>query len=175
MRSPRWFDEPNLVNSEDGRCDLISDGHPHREADRVFRALGDATRRDILVCALREEQSVSELALRYDMSFAAVQKHVAVLERAGLIIKRARGRERVVNADLAVIQRASQLLRAYEDLGHERSDDDLSAAPARTTMVCSGSDPTRRAQITSTEHAATIMTGTPAELTAIDDERRKKT
>ena len=71
-------------------------------------------------CALREEQSVSELALRYDMSFAAVQKHVAVLERAGLIIKRARGRERVVNADLAVIQRASQLLRAYEGLGHER-------------------------------------------------------
>lgn len=55
------------------------------------------------------------------MSFAAVQKHVAVLEHAGLIVKRARGRERVVNADLAMIQRASQLLRAYEHLDHERA------------------------------------------------------
>jgi len=88
--------------------------------DRIFRALGDATRRDILACALREEQSVSELARRYDMSFAAVQKHVAVLERAGLVVKRPRGRERVVDAELAKIQRASQLLRAYEHLDRER-------------------------------------------------------
>lgn len=99
---------------------MISDERPHREADRVFRALGDATRRDILARVVREEQSVSELARRYDMSFAAVQKHVAVLARAGLIVKRARGRERVVNADLAMIQRASQLLRAYEHFDQER-------------------------------------------------------
>lgn len=85
--------------------------------------LGDATRRDILARVLREEQSVSALARRYDMSFAAVQKHVAVLERAGLIVKRARGRERVVNAELAMIQRASQLLRAYEHFDQERATD----------------------------------------------------
>lgn len=100
---------------------MVSGKRPRSEVDRVFRALGDATRRDILTHALREEQSVSELARRYGMSFAAVQKHVAVLESAGLIVKRARGRERIVSADLAMIQRASQLLRAYEHFGQERA------------------------------------------------------
>lgn len=82
------------------------------EADRVFRALGDATRRDILARTLVEEQSVSALARHYDMSFAAVQKHVAVLERAGLLVKRTQGRERVARADPATLRRAAQLLRA---------------------------------------------------------------
>lgn len=67
--------------------------------DRIFRALADATRRDILTRTIVGEQSVSELAAEYDMSFAAVQKHVAVLEAANLIVKRAEGRERLVRAD----------------------------------------------------------------------------
>lgn len=83
------------------------------DLDLIFRALGDATRRDILACTLSKEHSVSELARRYDMSFAAVQKHVTVLERAGLVVKHVRGRERVVSPDLAMIQRTSQLIRAY--------------------------------------------------------------
>lgn len=82
------------------------------EADRVFRALSNATRRDILARTLVEEQSVSALARHYDMSFAAVQKHVSVLERAGLLVKRTRGRERVARADPATLRRAAQLLRA---------------------------------------------------------------
>lgn len=81
------------------------------DLDLIFRALGDTTRRDILACTLSEEHSVSELARRYDMSFAAVQKHVTVLERAGLVVKRTRGRERLVNANLAMIQPTSRLLR----------------------------------------------------------------
>jgi DNA-binding transcriptional MocR family regulator len=52
---------------------------------QLFRALADGTRRDILARSLTETPSVSDLAARYEMSFAAVQKHVAVLERAGLI------------------------------------------------------------------------------------------
>ena len=70
--------------------------------------------------SLTGEHSVSELAERYDMSFAAVQKHVAVLERAGLVHKRARGRERVVTGDPDTIRRASRLLDAYEQLWRHR-------------------------------------------------------
>ncbi|HEV7958521.1 MAG TPA: helix-turn-helix domain-containing protein, partial [Acidimicrobiales bacterium] len=57
------------------------------EVDRLFQALADATRRDILLRTINQEQSVSSLAAHYDMSFAAVQKHVAVLERAALVTK----------------------------------------------------------------------------------------
>ncbi|MDQ1129908.1 DNA-binding transcriptional ArsR family regulator [Microbacterium sp. SORGH_AS 888] len=68
------------------------------ELDRLFHALAASTRRDILRRTIVAEQSVSALAADYDMSFAAVQKHVAVLEAAGLIVKRAEGRERLVRA-----------------------------------------------------------------------------
>ena len=68
--------------------DLLQD----ERADRVFHALADVTRRDIVVRTLEGEHSVSTLARRYPMSFAAVQKHVAVLEEAGLVTKRRRGR-----------------------------------------------------------------------------------
>ncbi len=95
--------------------------------DRIFRALADATRRDILRRTLGGEQSVSALAAGYDMSFAAVQKHVAVLEAAELIVKRAEGRERLVRADPETIARARHLLADYERLWRARIDrlDDL--------------------------------------------------
>lgn len=93
---------------------MIRDELSSSDADRTFRALGDATRRDILARTLVEGQSVTELARRYDMSLTAVQKHVAVLERAGLIVRRARGRERVVRADREMIQRVSRLLRTFD-------------------------------------------------------------
>ena len=70
---------------------------------------------------MQDEHSVTELAERYAMSFAAVQKHVAVLERAGLVSKRTRGRERVVSADPEAIRRASRLLEAYEQLWRQRA------------------------------------------------------
>lgn len=102
------------------------------QIDRVFHALATATRRDILRRTTEGELSVSALAREYDMSFAAVQKHVAVLEEAGLIIKRAEGRERLVRADPVMIARAKALLARYEELWRSRIDrlDALLAADA---------------------------------------------
>lgn len=91
------------------------------DADRVFHALADATRRDIIARVLREEQSVSTLAQRYPMSFAAVQKHVAVLERASLVTKRRQGREQLVRGDLSAVRRAARLLDAYERIWRDRA------------------------------------------------------
>ncbi|WP_318391115.1 metalloregulator ArsR/SmtB family transcription factor [Microbacterium sp. UBA3486] len=105
---------------------VIPDGLSPGDADRVFRALGDATRRDILARTVLEKQSVTELARRYDMSHTAVQKHVAVLERAGLIVRHARGRERVVRADRERIRSASRVLR---NLGGCRNRDEIGLNP----------------------------------------------
>ena len=101
------------------------------DVDRIFRALADATRRDIVRRTLVTEMSVSRLAESYAMSFAAVQKHVAVLEAAGLIVKRAEGRERLVRADPVMIARARVLLARYEELWRARIRrlDDLLAEP----------------------------------------------
>jgi DNA-binding transcriptional ArsR family regulator len=88
--------------------------------NQLFRALADGTRRDILARSLVETPSVSELAGHYDMSFAAVQKHVAVLERAGLIQKRAHGREQRVATDHAQLRRASELLDTFEAIWRQR-------------------------------------------------------
>ncbi len=90
------------------------------EVDRVFRALADATRRDILRRTIDAERSVSALAAGYDMSFAAVQKHVAVLEAAGLIVKRADGRERLVRTDPRMISLVQRLLQRYQELWRQR-------------------------------------------------------
>lgn len=90
--------------------------------DRVFHALAHATRRDIVRRAIEREQSVSQLAREYAVSFAAVQRHVAVLEEAGLVVKRAEGRERLVRADPTMIARARRLLAKYEELWRSRVD-----------------------------------------------------
>lgn len=92
------------------------------EVDRIFRALADATRRDIVERTLVGEASVSQLAGAYDMSFAAVQKHVAVLEEAGLVTKRIQGRERIVVANPMALARAKALLDRYEALWRSRID-----------------------------------------------------
>ena len=88
----------------------------------MFRALGDATRRDIVVRTLTGEHSVSALARRYPMSFAAVQKHVAVLEEASLVTKRRQGREQLVSANVDTVRRASLLLDELEALWRGRID-----------------------------------------------------
>ncbi len=90
------------------------------EVDRIFRALADSTRRDIVARVLVGEESVSALAATYDMSFAAVQKHVSVLEDAGLVHKRQSGRERLVSGNLRAIRRAQQLLDHFEQLWRSR-------------------------------------------------------
>ena len=90
--------------------------------DQLFGALADATRRDILARVMTTEASVTELAARYDMSFAAVQKHVAVLERAGLVTKARRGREQLVRTDPVALARARRALDALEATWRERVD-----------------------------------------------------
>jgi len=82
--------------------------------DRLFHALADTTRRDILHRCAGEEPSVSRLAGVYPMSFAAVQKHVAVLERAGLVSKRRRGREQLVHTDAEAVAGARRVLDGLE-------------------------------------------------------------
>ena len=97
----------------------------------IFAALADPTRRDIVARVLRQDVSVSVLAERYAMSFAAVQRHVAVLERAGLVRKERRGRERLVRGDVDTIRAATRLLDQYEEIWRGRLDrlDDLLAEP----------------------------------------------
>jgi len=92
------------------------------EIDRIFRALADATRRDIVRRTLTGEATVTQLAAAYDMSFAAVQKHVAVLEGAGLVSKHRRGRERYVRGNPDTIRRAQTLLDQYEQIWRGRVD-----------------------------------------------------
>lgn len=92
------------------------------EVDRIFGALAHATRRDIVRRVLIREHTVSELADAYDVSFAAVQRHVAVLEEAHLVVKRAEGRERMVRADPTMLARARELLHQYELMWRDRID-----------------------------------------------------
>ena len=96
-------------------------GLTEAELDRLFHALADATRRDIVARVLAgEPASISTLADRYDMSFAAVQKHVVVLERAGLVTKQRRGRERMVQGNPERLERARELLAELEELWRAR-------------------------------------------------------
>jgi DNA-binding transcriptional ArsR family regulator len=88
--------------------------------DRLFGALSDATRRDILARVMDADASVSELAARYRMSFAAVQKHVAVLERSGLVTKRRDGRAQRVAGNPDAVRRANRLLEHFEQIWQAR-------------------------------------------------------
>jgi DNA-binding transcriptional ArsR family regulator len=93
-----------------------------RDFDLMFGALADATRRDIVRRAIGGEEGVAELADHYPMSFAAVQKHIAVLERAGLVTKRRIGRRKVVRTNLEALRVARRLLDRYEELWAGRID-----------------------------------------------------
>ena len=89
-------------------------------ADAFFHALSDRTRRDILRRVLAGEHSVTALAAAYDMSFAAVQKHVAVLERAGLLTKRRHGREQLASGDVDAIRSVASMLGELEEIWRGR-------------------------------------------------------
>ena len=101
---------------------MVVDITDQERTDRLFQALADATRRDIVAIVLHDEQSVSDLARRYPMSFAAIQKHVAVLERAELVIKERRGREKIVRGNVDTIRSAHDLLDHLEVVWRERID-----------------------------------------------------
>ncbi len=100
-------------------CMVVRYREPHG-LDDVLHALADPTRRNIIVNVLRKEQSVSSLAGRYPMTFAAVQKHVAVLEAADLVVKRRNGREQLVRANIETIRRTNRLFDQLENLWRDR-------------------------------------------------------
>ena len=101
---------------------MVVDDLSDTEVDRLFHALADRTRRDIVQRTMTGDHSVSELARRYDMSFAAVQKHVAVLERADLVRKTRRGSERLVHTNIDAVRHAQTLLDELETLWRDRLD-----------------------------------------------------
>jgi DNA-binding transcriptional ArsR family regulator len=92
------------------------------DIDLVFASLSDATRRDIVLRAISGTEGVAELASHYPMSFAAVQKHVAILERAGLVTKQRTGRRKVVRTNIEALRHARGLLDQYEALWRGRID-----------------------------------------------------
>ncbi len=111
----------------------MTETHEDR-ADALFHALADRTRRDIMRRVLAGEHSVSALAAGYDMSFAAVQKHVSVLEKAGLLTKRRRGREQLARGDVEAVRSVASLLTELEQVWRgrvARIDDLLAADPDR--------------------------------------------
>lgn len=101
---------------------MVVDQSGTAELDLLFRALADATRRDIVTRVSEAEYSVSGLSALYVMSFAAVQKHVSVLERAALVTKEKRGREQIVRASRDGLQRARRLLDDYEAIWRRRAE-----------------------------------------------------
>jgi DNA-binding transcriptional ArsR family regulator len=101
---------------------MVVDELTDEAVDHLFHALADTTRRDILRRCVRGELSVSRLAEAYPMSFAAVQKHVAVLERAGLVTKERRGREQLVRTDHDAVGRARRALDELETVWRGRVD-----------------------------------------------------
>ena len=117
---------PQFTDAREARSDTLSgtrsDTLPEVQVDRMFRALADATRRDIVRRTLAAEASISELASAYDMSFAAVQKHVAVLEAADLVARTPKGRERIIRGNPETIRRAQELLGHFEQIWRSRID-----------------------------------------------------
>lgn len=101
---------------------MVADQLSDADVDRLFQALADATRRDIVRRVTGDGYSVSGLAALYAMSFAAVQKHVAVLERASLVTKEKRGREQIVRGNHEGLEKARRLLDEYEAIWRQRAE-----------------------------------------------------
>lgn len=117
--------------------------------DQLFHALADTTRRDVLRRCVRTGTSVSQLAEAYPMSFAAVQKHVAVLARAGLVTKERRGREQLVRTDADGLRQARQALDQLETAWRGRVDRMsrlLAEEPTDPPRAAEENNPARRAE-----------------------------
>ena len=90
------------------------------QTNRLFFALSDATRRNIVTRTLDRERSVSELGRLYPISLTAVQKHVEVLVAAGLVSKHRSGREQLVHGEVNQLRRAHELLDELETVWRAR-------------------------------------------------------
>lgn len=116
---PAWLTYNHMVV---GSRVASEDTDRSEQTDRMFRALADPTRRDIVVRAMSGELSVSDLARHYPMSFAAVQKHVAVLEEARLVTKQRRGRRQIVSTDIEAVRAARIALDRLETIWRQRME-----------------------------------------------------
>lgn len=90
------------------------------ELDTIFSSLADATRRDILTRVAQAELSVGEIARKYDISFAAISKHLNVLERAQLITKRREGKQQMVALAPGALRNADEYLEQYRQMWEQR-------------------------------------------------------
>jgi len=92
------------------------------QLDSVFGSLADPTRRDILRRVARSELTVSEISMPYDMSLAAVSKHLKILEKARLVIKRRKGKQQLVRAAPGALHDAEEFIERYRQLWEDRFD-----------------------------------------------------
>lgn len=90
----------------------------------IFHSLSDPTRRDILrrVAKNKREMSIGEIAKPYAMSFAAISKHLKILEKAKLIMKHRKGKEQIVRLSPEALKEATVYLQTYEKMWNERLD-----------------------------------------------------
>jgi DNA-binding transcriptional ArsR family regulator len=88
----------------------------------IFHSLSDSTRRDILKRVGRQEMSVGEIAAAYPLTFAAISKHLKVLEKASLIVKRRNGKEQIVSLAPGALAEAADYLKFYQQMWEERMD-----------------------------------------------------
>lgn len=90
------------------------------QLDSIFQSLADATRRDILRRVAKKESSIGEIAKRYKTSFAAIAKHVKVLEQARLITKHRRGKQQIIRVAPQSLKIANHHLEHYKSLWESR-------------------------------------------------------
>jgi len=129
---------------------MVVDELTEEAVDGLFHALADATRRDILRRCAADEHSVSRLAQPYPMTFAAVQKHVAVLERAGLVTKERHGREQLVRSDAGTVARARQALDELETTWRGRVD-------RMSDLLAEGTEPEGLGPLVGSAQARTLV------------------
>ena len=95
---------------------------PENHLSRIFAAVADPTRRAIVQRLARRPATISEIAKPFSVSFNAVSKHMMVLERAGLVEREVRGRERVCRLRPRALRRANAWLEQYRQFWEVRLD-----------------------------------------------------
>jgi DNA-binding transcriptional ArsR family regulator len=90
--------------------------------DSIFGSLADPTRRSILEQVSRQSMSVGQIAKDYDLTFAAVSKHLKVLQTANLVSKQRNGKEQIVSLSPAALKEADDYLKQYHEMWNDRFD-----------------------------------------------------
>jgi DNA-binding transcriptional ArsR family regulator len=91
--------------------------------DDIFASLADPVRRDILERVYVAELTVNQIAMEYDISLAAISKHIKILFEAGLVRKRKKGRYQLVSAEPQVMSEAMEYFKKFEDVWSQHADE----------------------------------------------------